>query len=78
MKSGEPFALAGIWENWQRPGTDEWVRTFAIITTNSNELVRPIHDRMPVIIRAQVTTTAGSRLSILTLVTYSCPFPQNQ
>ena len=50
MKSGEPFALAGIWENWQRPGTGEWVRTFAIITTNSNELVRPIHDRMPVII----------------------------
>jgi len=50
MKGGEPFALAGIWENWQRPGTDEWVRTFAIITTNSNELVRCIHDRMPVII----------------------------
>jgi putative SOS response-associated peptidase YedK len=50
MRSGEPFALAGIWENWQRPETDEWVRTFAIITTNSNELVRPIHDRMPVII----------------------------
>ena len=50
MKSGEPFALAGIWENWQRPGTDEWVRTFAIITTNSNDLIRPIHDRMPVII----------------------------
>jgi putative SOS response-associated peptidase YedK len=49
-KSGEPFALAGIWENWQRPGTDEWVRTFAIITTNANELVRTIHDRMPVII----------------------------
>jgi putative SOS response-associated peptidase YedK len=23
-KSGEPFALAGVWENWQRPGTDEW------------------------------------------------------
>jgi putative SOS response-associated peptidase YedK len=50
MKSGEPFALAAIWENWQRPGTDEWVRTFAIITTAANELVRPIHDRMPVVI----------------------------
>ena len=50
MKSGEPFALAGIWENWQRPGTDEWVRSFAIITTNANELVGEIHDRMPVII----------------------------
>ena len=50
MKSGEPFALAGIWENWKRPETEEWVRTFAIITTNSNELVSAIHDRMPVII----------------------------
>jgi putative SOS response-associated peptidase YedK len=50
MKSGEPFALAGIWENWKRPGSEEWVRTFAIITTQSNELVSAIHDRMPVII----------------------------
>jgi putative SOS response-associated peptidase YedK len=50
MKSEEPFALAGIWENWKRPRSDAWVRTFAIITTNSNELVSAIHDRMPVII----------------------------
>ena len=50
MKSGKPFALAGLWENWRRPGTEEWVRTFAIITTNSNALVSAIHDRMPVII----------------------------
>ena len=50
MKSGEPFALAAIWENWQRPGTDEWVRTFCVITTAANELMNTIHDRMPVII----------------------------
>ena len=50
MESGEPFALAGIWENWQRPETGEWVRTFAVITTAANELVGDIHDRMPVII----------------------------
>jgi putative SOS response-associated peptidase YedK len=50
MRSGEPFALAGIWENWQRPGADQWVRTFCIITTTANELVAGIHDRMPVII----------------------------
>lgn len=50
LKSGEPFALAAIWENWQKPGTDEWLRTFAVITTGANELVRGIHDRMPVII----------------------------
>lgn len=50
MKSGELFALAAIWENWQRPGSAEWVRTFAVITTAANELVSDIHDRMPVII----------------------------
>ena len=50
MKSGEPFALAGIWENWKASGTEEWFRTFAIITTDANELLKPIHDRMPVII----------------------------
>jgi putative SOS response-associated peptidase YedK len=50
MKGGELFALAGIGENWQRPGSEECLRTFAIITTNSNELVSAIHDRMPVII----------------------------
>jgi putative SOS response-associated peptidase YedK len=50
MKTGEPFALAAIWENWQRPGTKDWVRTFCVITTTANELVADIHDRMPVII----------------------------
>jgi putative SOS response-associated peptidase YedK len=50
MKSGQPFALAGIWENWRKPASDDWVRTFAIITTEANDLLREIHDRMPVII----------------------------
>jgi putative SOS response-associated peptidase YedK len=50
MKSGEPFALPAIWENWQRPGADEWVRTFVVITCPANDMVAYIHDRMPVII----------------------------
>ena len=50
MKGRNPFGLVGIWENWQHPETDEWIRTFAIITTDANELVAPIHDRMPVIL----------------------------
>jgi putative SOS response-associated peptidase YedK len=50
MRSGEPFALAGIWENWQRPDTGEWMRTFAIVTCPANELMADIHERMPVII----------------------------
>jgi putative SOS response-associated peptidase YedK len=50
MKSGEPFALGAIWEGWKRPGNEEWVRTFAVVTTAANGLVAQIHDRMPVII----------------------------
>ena len=36
----------GIWENWREPASAE-IRTFAIITIDSNELVAEIHDRMP-------------------------------
>ena len=45
-----PFGIAGIWENWREPASGEWRRTFAIITTDANELVADIHDRMPVIL----------------------------
>jgi hypothetical protein len=39
MKNGSPFGIAGIWENWKDPKTGEWLRTFAIITTDANTLV---------------------------------------
>ena len=50
MKDGYPFGLGGIWENWKDPASGEWVRSFAIITTDANELVAEIHDRMPLIL----------------------------
>jgi putative SOS response-associated peptidase YedK len=53
MRSGEPFALAAIWDSWQRPGTSERVRSFAIVTCPANDLMGEIHDRMPVIIPAE-------------------------
>jgi putative SOS response-associated peptidase YedK len=52
MKDGSPFGIAGIWENWKEPSSGEWIRTFAIITTDANELVADIHDRMPSILAA--------------------------
>ena len=39
-------------ENWRDPTSSEWVRTFAIITTDASELVAEIHDRMPLILSA--------------------------
>jgi putative SOS response-associated peptidase YedK len=49
MKDGSPFGIAGIWENWKEP-SGEWIRTFAILTTDANELVAEIHNRMPAIL----------------------------
>jgi putative SOS response-associated peptidase YedK len=50
MKDGRPFGIGGLWENWKDPTSGEWMRTFAIITTDANELVAEIHDRMPLIL----------------------------
>lgn len=51
MKSGEPFAFAGLWERWSSPYGDE-VLSCTIITTEPNELARQYHSRMPVILPA--------------------------
>ncbi len=42
--------VAGIWDAWHVPGTETWIRTFATITTEANDLVGQIHDRMPAIL----------------------------
>ena len=53
LASEEPFAFAGLWDAW-RKSQGEFVKSCAIITTEANELVRPIHDRMPVILPEDV------------------------
>jgi len=50
MKDGTPFGIGGLWENWKDPTSGEWIRTFAVITTDANELVAQIHNRMPLIL----------------------------
>jgi putative SOS response-associated peptidase YedK len=49
LRSGEPYAFAGLWEQW-RPKEGEPLETFTILTTDPNELLEPIHNRMPVVL----------------------------
>jgi len=49
MRDGAPFAIAGLWEHWHgRDGSE--LETCTLLTTEPNELLAPIHNRMPVII----------------------------
>lgn len=49
MKDSRPFAFAGLWEDWHSPDGSQ-ILSATIITTSPNELVSPIHNRMPVIL----------------------------
>jgi putative SOS response-associated peptidase YedK len=50
MRSGEPFAFAGLWDAWKEPDGG-WLQSFAIITTDPNELTSTVHTRMPAILK---------------------------
>jgi putative SOS response-associated peptidase YedK len=49
LAKGGPMTFAGLWDIWQSPGGKP-LKSFAIITTRANELLRPLHDRMPVLL----------------------------
>ncbi len=49
LKSAKPFGFAGLYETWESP-EGERVTTCTIITTEANDIIKPIHDRMPVIV----------------------------
>ena len=48
LSTWEPFGFAGVWDEWHGP--DGTVRSCTIVTTTPNELMEPVHDRMPVIL----------------------------
>ncbi len=50
LRDGSMLALAGLWERWKDPASDQPLETYTVITTDPNELTARIHDRMPVIL----------------------------
>lgn len=52
LQNGKPFAFAGLWDSWKDEAGNE-IRSFTILTTESNSLIRPLHDRMPVILKKE-------------------------
>ncbi|WP_392532425.1 SOS response-associated peptidase [Nostoc sp. C117] len=60
LQDGQPFAFAGLWERWRCPRqpqgetpTNDEIISCTILTTAANELLQPIHERMPVILEPQ-------------------------
>lgn len=51
LASGEPFALAGLWENWTNKESGESLQSMTLITTEANDFMQPIHHRMPLILQ---------------------------
>ncbi|WP_439882163.1 SOS response-associated peptidase [Pontibacter sp. MBLB2868] len=67
LKDEALFSFAGLWDEWTDPETGEVTESFTIITTEANGLVRPTHDRMPVILSpdaeaAWLNVTNGSNM----------------
>jgi putative SOS response-associated peptidase YedK len=75
LHSGRPFSFAGLHETWIAPDSQA-VHTCTIITTAANELIAPIHERMPVILprerEAAWIDPAGDRMRLLSILT---PYP---
>lgn len=49
LSDGQPFAFAGLWEHWKGADGEE-IESCTLLTTEPNELMQPIHNRMPVIL----------------------------
>ncbi len=53
LNGKEVFGFAGLYEEWLDKQTGELLETCTIITTEANDVLKPVHDRMPVILKAE-------------------------
>jgi len=76
LSSAEVFAFAGLWDSWSSPDGNT-INSCTIITTQPNELVAPIHNRMPVIIprKAYLTWLSLNEINPQIISDLLTPFP---
>lgn len=78
-RDGQPLALAGLWAIWRNPDTAERLYTCTILTGMPNELVAPIHDRMPIVLEpTDWDTWLAEGTSILDLRPLLRPLPAEE
>ncbi len=77
LKDESLFAFAGIWDCWKKP-TGEMINSFAILTTDANETMHLIHDRMPVILEKENYNTWLGNNSTEELKSLLKPFPSEK
>lgn len=79
LKNGKPFTFAGLWDEWHSPDGSQ-IKSCAIITTNPNSLIAPIHNRMPVILPSSAYSNwlDPSSRSSNTLQDLLIPYPADE
>jgi putative SOS response-associated peptidase YedK len=79
LKSGRPFGFAGLYETWISPDKKE-INTCVIITTAANELIAPVHDRMPVILSKdqEKAWLVGDAVDVADLKSILQPYPAEE
>lgn len=79
LADGGPFGFAGLWTRWRDEEADAWLQSCTILTTSPNELVAPVHNRMPVIVAPKDHATwLSSETSLDALDGLLGPFPAEQ
>jgi putative SOS response-associated peptidase YedK len=77
LKNEALFALAGIWDSWQKPD-GSFLHSFCIITTEANPLMAPIHHRMPVILPREIETRWVYSTDSKQLLEFLKPYPSDE
>ena len=75
-RGDQPFAFAGLWETWG--GGDDYRETVTIITTDANEVVADVHDRMPVMLDRPEERTWLSATDEAELLSVLDPYPADE